>query len=249
MGKVFVSYSRDESKKVYRILDRLRAHNIEFWVDTQDIENGKDWAEEIGKGIKNCRKILLFMSKLSMASSNTAQEVKIAFGSNKKFAVLRLDDVKYPIKLKYALEGIQWTDYLSADWETKIVTVLAGSKEYLKKPKPGSGQPIKSTVSVPKKPRKPRLVIAELARKFSEKRTYYKDECDAAIIDLDKLKFVTEAHWINPALAYNELVTREDLMNRIEVIQNLIRDFQESGSSIKRELIHNKLNALFQELS
>jgi hypothetical protein len=249
MAKVFVSYARDETKKVYRILGKLKEHGIEFWVDTQDIENGKDWAEEIGKGIKNCRRILLFMSKLSMASSNTAQEVKIAFGSNKRFVVLRLDDVKYPIKLKYALEGIQWTDYWSADWETKIVTALGGGKKYFRKPKPSSGKPIQTTVSIPKKPRKPRLVIAELEHKFSENRIYYRDECDAALLELDILRSVARAHWINPALAYNELVSREDLMDKIEVVQNLIRNYQESSSSIKRELIHNELKTLVLELS
>jgi len=249
MSKVFVSYARDESRKVYRILNKLKAHEIEFWVDTQDIESGEDWAGAISKAIKNCKKFILFMSKVSMASPNTGQEVRIAFGGQKKFVILRLDDVKYPTKLKYALEGIQWTDYLSADWETKIVSALGGGKKYFRKPKPSSERPIQPIRSIPKKPRKPRLVIADLERKFSENRTYYRDECDAAILELDKLRSVAGAHWINPALAYNELVSREDLLDKIEVVQNLIRDFQESGSSIKRELIHNKLKALFQELS
>jgi hypothetical protein len=247
MAKIFVSYARDESRKVYRILGKLKAHGIDFWVDTVDIPNGKDWAEEISKAIKKCRKFLLFMSHRSMASDNTSQEVKIASGSGKKFVLLRLDDVELPNKLKYALQDIQWTDYLSPQWETKVVVALGG--KFFGRIKPSPIAPVQSTKSLPKRPRNAKSVILELERKFSENRTYYKDECDASILQLDELRSVAGAHWINPVLAFKELVSRQYLLGKIEDIQNLIRDFQKTGSSIKRELIHNELKALYSELN
>ena len=58
MPKVFVSYARDESKKIYRILAKLEAQDIKFWVDTRDIGNGKNWTKEISKAIIKCSKFL-----------------------------------------------------------------------------------------------------------------------------------------------------------------------------------------------
>jgi hypothetical protein len=253
MGKIFVSYARDESKKVYRILNKLKKHGVEFWVDTQDIKNGKDWAEEISKAIRNCRKVLLFMSTLSMTSPNTAQEVKIAFGNNKKFAVLRLDDVKYPTKLKYALEGTQWTDYLSTNWETEIVSALGGGRKYFRKPR-GSSTPIARCVPrtqpLPKKLRKPHAILLELEQAFSTSRKYHEDECNAIMLKLEDLQIIVGSHWVNPALAYDELVPRQYVINKLDVIKGLIQEFQETcppGSPSKRQIIQFELQALIQE--
>lgn len=252
MSKVFVSYARDESPKVYRILGKLKTHGIDFWVDTVDIKNGKDWAEEISKAIKKCSKFLLFMSKLSMASDNTSREVKIAYGNHKKFVLLRLDDVELPNKFKYALEGIQWTDYSSRKWKSEIISVLGGKQKFFRKPKPSTNRLAPSTKSLPKRPLKTQLIIAKLESTFSTNRTYYPDQCVVALSKLNDLRLVAGSHWINPALAYDEFVPRQYLLDKIEVIQNLIQDFQDTcppGLSSKRQLIQNEIKTLSQELS
>jgi len=252
MPKVFVSYARDESKKVYQILAKLEKHGIKFWVDTRDIGNGKYWDEEISKAIKKCSKFLLFMSHLSMSSENTSQEVKIASSSRKKFVLLRLDDVELPNKFKYALEGIQWTDYSSRKWKSEIVSVLGGNQKFFRKPQPSTNRSAPLIGSLPKKPLKTQLIITALERAFSANGTYYPDQCTAALSKLNDLRLVAGNHWINPALAYDEFVPRQYLLDKIEVIQNLIQDFQDTcppGSSSKRQLIQNEIKTFFQELS
>jgi hypothetical protein len=248
MGYIFVSYARDDARKVKRVIEKFKAHGLEFWQDTNNIRTGKEWPEEITKAIYDCSRFLLFMSAASMASDNVKREVQIAYEKKKKIIILRLDNAKLTTKLSYQLIGIQRTDYRSPEWETKIVSELGGGKKFFQKPTVGPNRPPPSIKSLPKKPRRTKSVIVELERKFSENRTYYRDECNVAILQLDELRSVAGAHWINPALAYKELVSREHLLDKIEVIQNLIRDFQETGSSIKRELIHNELKALILEL-
>ena len=105
---------------------------------------------------------------------------------------------------------------------------------------------------MPKKLPKPQSTIAELENAFSANGTYYKDQCDAAISKLEDLRIIAGSHWINPVLAYKELVPRVYLLEKIETIENLIRDFQDTcppGASAKRQAVHNELKVLFQELS
>src|SRR5688572_7247914 len=127
MSKVFVSYARDESKKVYQIIAKLEKHGIKFWIDTRDIETGKDWPTEISKAIKKCRKFLLFMSRKSMSSDNIKREVQTAYENNKTIIILRLDDAKIPSKFNYALVGKEWTEYSSRNWKSEIISVLDGN--------------------------------------------------------------------------------------------------------------------------
>lgn len=254
MPKVFVSYARDESKKVYGILAKLEQHGIKFWVDTRDIKSGKDWAEEISKAILRCRKFLLFMSHLSMASNNTSQEVKIASANGKKIILLRLDDVEIPNRLKYALQDIQWTDYSSRRWKSEIVAALGGNQVFFQKAKPAPSLPVHppKTRSVPKRPPKAEVVIAQLQRTFSANRNYYPDRCASALTKLQELRLVVGSHWVNPALAYQELVPRVYLLEKVDLLQTLIQEFQETcppGSAAKRQLILHELNELLQELN
>ena len=251
MAKIFVSYARKESEKVYSVLSKLEEHDIKFWLDTRDIENGKDWAEEISKAIKKCGKFLLFLSRLSMASNNTSQEVKIASGSHKKIIILRLDDAKLPDKLKYALEGIQWTDRSSPKWKSEIVSALSGGQKLLLKPSTSTNKPIHSLRTRIVKPLSPQAIISELEGIFSANRKYYPDECKKALTKLYSLRSVIGYHWVNPSLAYTELIPRAFLLEKIEIIQNLIEDFQNScppGLPIKRQTIQHELRALLSEI-
>jgi hypothetical protein len=252
MQKVFVSYARDESKKVYRILAKLEAHGIKFWVDTRDIENGKDWPEEISKAIENCSKFLLFMSHKSMVSDNIKNEVQIGFEKHKKIVILRLDDATPPNKLNYALTGKQWTDHSSTTWETEIIAALVGIQKNNHIPKTDSVQRACPANTRPVKALKPQAIILELETVFSVNETTYKDQCAASISKIEDLRTFVGNHWVNQTFAYKELIPRVYLLEKINIIQNMIRDFQDTcppGSSAKRKLIHAELKTLSQELS
>ncbi len=189
---------------------------------------------------------------MSMASDNTQREVQIAYENNKKIIILRLDNSEIPNEFKYALAGKQWTNYSSRKWKSEIVSALGGGKKFFRTPKPSPILPVQSTRSLPKKPPKPQLILAQLEYAFSANGAYYKDQCDAAISKLDNLLLIAGSHWINPAFAYNELVPRVYFLEKIELIKSLMQDFQDTcppGSSAKRQLIHNELQTLSQELS
>lgn len=129
MPKVFISYARDEARKVRQILSRLDKQGVDYWLDTRDLQSGQGWSEEITEAIKQCSKFLLFMSAESMASDNTKREVQIAYENQKKIIILRLDDSKIPNRFRYALAGLQWIDYSSQEWEKRILSAIGSYLE------------------------------------------------------------------------------------------------------------------------
>lgn len=254
MAKVFVSYSRKDSRKVKHILGVLKNHGFEFWQDINSIGNGKYWPEEIARGIINCSRFLLLMSASSISSDNVRDEVQIAYEKKKKKVILRLDDSKLPLKLTTQLIGIQRTDYSSENWEAEIVSALGGEIKHFRTPTPSIERkaPTKPSRSLPKKTPLPQVVITELERSFSANGTYHEDQCDAAISKLEDLRIIVGSHWINPVLVYNDFVPRQYVLDKIDFIKGLIQEFQDTcppGSSSKRQLIYNELKALFQEFS
>lgn len=255
MAKVFVSYARDDSRKVKRITQKLIEHGFEFWMDTSNLKSGDDWSEKIIKAINSCGKFLLFMSAASMSSKNVEREVHTAFKMDKKIIIIRLDDSKVPLSLDYQIGRIQWTDYLSSNWEADIVSALGGGRKYYQKPKPSPNRRSKPALParpLPKKAPKAQPIIDGLLRIFSSNGGIHPDQCDAALSKLDKLVIVAASHWVNPSLAFEERVSRQYLLDKIEVIRSLIQNFRETcppGSSTKRQLMLDELRLLSQELA
>ena len=253
MAKVFVSYSRNDSRKVKHILGVLKNHGFEFWQDINSIGNGKYWPEEIARGIINCSRFLLLMSTSSISSDNVRDEVQIAYEKKKKKVILRLDDSKLPLKLTTQLIGIQRTDYLSDNWEAEIVSALGGDSSIPVKPNKGSTTklPVSPPKTRPVKPFSPQKTIAELESIFSANGEYYKDQCDTALIKLNDLRLLVGNHWVNHTFEYQELISRVHFLKKIETISNQIKLFQDTcppGSAIQRQTIHNELKILLDEM-
>ena len=150
MTKIFVSYARDDAKIVKRILRELNEFGFDFWMDTRNLQSGDSWPEEITDAILDSSKFLLFMSAASMASDNIKRETQIAYENKKRIIILRLDETKIPKSLNYQLAAIQWTDYSSTTWKTRIAMALRGrskpssSRESAMKPPPVKPQIIRT---------------------------------------------------------------------------------------------------------
>ncbi len=130
MKKIFVSYGRPDLHQVQQIVQELGNIGLDFWMDTRNLQTGDLWTREISKGIDDCGAFLLFMSANSMASDNVRREVQLAFEKKRKIFLLRLDTVQIPEEFQFMLAGIQWVDYSSYDWKTRLVWALAGNSSY-----------------------------------------------------------------------------------------------------------------------
>ena len=94
MTKVFISYSRKNTEYAKKIVDALRVHDLDAWVDWDDIPPTADWQEEIKKGIANADSFLFLLSPDSLASEVCDQEVDWAIENGKRLIPVIIVDLK-----------------------------------------------------------------------------------------------------------------------------------------------------------
>lgn len=74
---IFVSYSREDSEDVQKILRVLRENQFRFWYD-QGLKSGDVWMEELGEKIDRCEQFLLILSPNAVKSKYVRKELHLA---------------------------------------------------------------------------------------------------------------------------------------------------------------------------
>ena len=120
--KIFLSYGHDSNepliKKIKDYLSKDAEGNLkhEVWIDSSEIKAGKDWREQITKGIKESDVVLAGLSKHSTQESSVCRnELTISIGvkgGNIKTILLEPSDVVSPPAM---ISHIQWLDM--SDWK------------------------------------------------------------------------------------------------------------------------------------
>jgi hypothetical protein len=77
--KVFLSYSFSDSQSAKRIADYLRKDGFDVWDNTQ-ILPGENWAEHVGKALKNSDAMVVLITPNSVHSSQISAEIGYALG-------------------------------------------------------------------------------------------------------------------------------------------------------------------------
>ena len=261
MAEIFVSYARKDKDVVNQIMTELHALGFDYWMDSRNIQGGDWWTEKIVGGIKRCRVFLLFMSGASMRSRNVQREVQLAHEKGKKIVILRLEDVDVPDALSLQLTGIQWTDYSSPDWKSRMTIALQPSP-----PSRGNTPPSKPKAATkPKKPtkatssKKPSAnlstaqdIASDQETLFSRGGAYYPDECDESLVQLDELSREISQSWDNAPVDYKQMISKIYLLDKVTTIRNLIREFRVAcppGLDGKRQKIRRELQHLRDDLS
>ena len=84
MKRIFVSYARRDSNRVYPIADILDSAKFDVWIDKNNIPVGEQWPEQIVHGIKSADSYLIFISPNSVNSMSVIQELTIAYEEKDK---------------------------------------------------------------------------------------------------------------------------------------------------------------------
>ena len=79
MKKIFISYARRDSDRVYPLADIIESAIFDVWIDKNDIPIGEQWPEKIVQGIKAADIFLIFISPASLGSKAVNRELTIAF--------------------------------------------------------------------------------------------------------------------------------------------------------------------------
>ena len=131
MAHVFISYVRDDQKRVDALVAALRAVGIEVWIDKSSIKPGERWQKAIRDAITSGTFFIACFSRASHArmKSYMSEELTIALDDLRMrpanrtwFIPVRLEDVEIPdlpINRRESITDLQWVD-LHQDWERGI---------------------------------------------------------------------------------------------------------------------------------
>jgi hypothetical protein len=137
MGRkvVFVSYLREDWPRVEPIVVRLRAADVEVWVDTASIEPGKNWKREIKRAIRLGDYFVACFSQgyADRDRSFMNEELRLAVAEQRLMANDRtwfipvlLEPCAVPdfeIDWSTSLETLQYVDF-AVDWEDAMARLI-----------------------------------------------------------------------------------------------------------------------------
>jgi hypothetical protein len=139
MPHVFLSYVRDDVKRVQRFARDLRRVGVDVWLDRERIQPGQRWRDAIRAAIKSGA---LFVACFSRASALRAksymneelvlamEELRLRSTDREWFIPLRLDDSEIPSRAiggGETLHDLQWVD-LAHNWQEGIASIAAAAK-------------------------------------------------------------------------------------------------------------------------
>ena len=110
-GDVFVSYSRRDEEFVLRLVDDLEDRQALAWIDRGNIHGGEQWRASIENGIREAKAFVVVISPNSIASSNVAEELDIAFQLGKPIIPLIYRPAKMSADLNQRLRRYQILDF------------------------------------------------------------------------------------------------------------------------------------------
>jgi len=102
---LFVSYSRADVRSIDPLIEHIRKHGLNIWIDTQRQDGDVRYAGQIVRAIRACRSVLIMCSENAYRSDHVVREVYVSGDHKKPFIVVQLDDVDFPDDFQYFLSG------------------------------------------------------------------------------------------------------------------------------------------------
>ena len=134
MSKIFISYARKDSAFVVPLIRDIEDHDLDVWVDREDIYGGAAWQREISLAIRGCRSMVVVLSPNAVSSRNVMKELSLADGHEKPIIPVMYQQCSIPPEAEYQLAGLQIVDFSYRDRHTALGELLEalGSKRGLR---------------------------------------------------------------------------------------------------------------------
>lgn len=124
--RIFISYSRKDKDFVHTLHEEIKNHNIDPWVDWENIPLTVDWWSEIERGIQNADAFAFVMSPDSLASKVCIDELDAAVRSNKRLIPILHRDPEPDNPMHHALSSHNWVMMHNlGEIETNLPEMLA----------------------------------------------------------------------------------------------------------------------------
>jgi WD40 repeat protein len=111
-NEVFISYSRANQDFAEQLAERLKAKEIDPWLDEDDIPKGVEWWAEIQRGIVGAHAFIFVMSRASLQSMVCHWELAYAIANGKKLIPVLLKDAEQDLfkdqDFLRIMQGLEW---------------------------------------------------------------------------------------------------------------------------------------------
>lgn len=134
MGKVFISYSREDSDTVDRFIAELAKSGITCWYDREYIEGGEVWTAAISRAIVECEALCVLLSPHCVASAYVVKEVLLAQEHKRPILPVMLKTCEIPAELDFQLVGLERIDFTIYSFDQGVQRTGRALQKLLKLP-------------------------------------------------------------------------------------------------------------------
>lgn len=134
----FISHAKTDAKQAAEIAAALEARGVPCWIAPRDVEPGRNFGDEIMRGIEACRAFILVLSSASNGSDFVAKELATAVDRRKTVLPIRIEEVQPSHALALFIAGTHWVDAFGGKLggqADRLASLLSGA------PKPASPIP------------------------------------------------------------------------------------------------------------
>lgn len=153
---VFISHSSTDKAIADAACSVLERNKIRCWVAPRDIAPGREWGEEIIKGIDSSKVLLLIFSSHANESAQVRREVERAIGKGLPVLPFRIEDVVPAGAMEFALSNTHWLDGFTPPMANHLGQLARSIKSLIEQPTvaeekpPVPSSPIVTSSSAPK---------------------------------------------------------------------------------------------------
>jgi len=117
---IIISYGHDDEAFARKLVQALKKHNLNVWIDIFNIESGKSWARQIGEALDTCKAMVLIMSPSSMESTNVEDEWNYYLDKGRPILPVLYQGCDIP----YRLHKFQYVDFTLLDFDDAMLRVV-----------------------------------------------------------------------------------------------------------------------------
>lgn len=127
MADIFISYAREDSDFVRKLVDSLQADNRDVWVDFNDIPFGTEWWQEIVEAIEKSPVGIFVISEDSIDSQYCSLEIAQLFQNQKKIVPIVARKPSEPLieHLPGVIRDLNWVSFDGTDFDTSFANMVA----------------------------------------------------------------------------------------------------------------------------
>ena len=123
-AEVFISYASQDRERILTLVNGLDSAGVSVWIDQMSIEGATMWSQEIVAAIRDCKVLILAISKKSGNSENVVKEVALASEGRKRILPVYLEHAEIPESMAYQLAGIQRVEFFKGNEEAGHQSVV-----------------------------------------------------------------------------------------------------------------------------